>query len=152
MDSRWPQWIHASLTILIKYLMEDSGIPVTSDTDPKPEGDTGSRLEFDWIGPTISEPCKGQYILTITLTVLVTTVRTDGNAHQVYKDQGEGQKALPTCIPVFKYGDTPVIDNEQEQLGILVRQGPIETFHIGHQDATNRIRQTGFLANYRMDL
>lgn len=147
MNASWPKWIHASLNKKIRTVV--TAIPVYAETDAKPEG-VSDRLEFSWVGPHISEVSSGQYFLDITLVVLVTSIRTATNDYKVYIDQGYGQEALPTCIPVYKYGAE--IADDSSQLGILVRKTPIEEFFIGHQDQTNRIRQVGFTANYRMDL
>jgi len=145
----WPKWIQASINTLIKTVIDQSVLPCFADTD-SPRPNNSDRLEFSLTGPSFEEVSKDEHRIYCSLAVLVTSVKTDGNDYKLYLDQGVGQKALPTCIPVYKYGAE--VADDSTQLGILVRQGRVEVFNIGHQEPSNRVRQVGYIANYRMDL
>lgn len=148
MNLNWPRWIHASLVVWMKANV--AGLPVYAETDKQPDSSETDKLEFNWIGPKILQSSQNSFILTLNLVVLVSTLKSPTNAYQAYTDQGLGLQATPTCIPVHKYGNQ--VGDDETLLGILVRQGPIIPYMVGHQEQSNRIRQVGLTANYRMDI
>lgn len=150
MNENWPRWILASVDTLIRRLITESdGLSVYNELQRQPPEQELPRLEYAINGPSIFQPSTTTF-LEIQLVVLVSTSRSDTDWQAISRIQGVGQKAMPGCIPVYKYGTRSVDD--QTKLGILVRDDLVKIFNSGHQDKSNSLRQVGLMANYRMDL
>ena len=150
MNQNWPKWIYASVDKCIRTALAADSLAIYNDFQQQPQPQVSPRLEFAINGPDISEPGASTTYLYIQLVVLVSNIRSETDWLSTPKLQGLGQKAMPGCIPVYKFGTGG--DDTQAQLGILIRDDRVKTLSLGHQDKSNVLRQIGLMANYRMDL
>lgn len=135
MNPNWHRWIHASLRTYVKTELEKLSVVVFFEGDSREQlGDKTDWVEFRWNGPEIRKGSKDYWHLDVILNFVVqsTTGRTDTYTHQ--KTVGQVHSILKQSIGVFRYGDDPLVD-DQQLLGCLQLRAdlkdPIMTNYFG---------------------
>ena len=151
-NANWNRWIFASLTSY--FAARRQGIPFYIEGQSRP--DTVSNFgEFRLDGPLYNELNNHYWTVDVTVTIIISIVQDDQDIHKLDRIIGIFLAAFTTDIPVFRYGDNPNIDT-QEQLGCL-KLSPafgerIRVDKFGQIKVATPITQASIEAHYVMTL
>lgn len=151
-NPNWNRWIYASLTDHFQSLRQN--IPFFVEGQNRPD-DVSEFAEFRMDGPLYNELNNHYWYIDITATIIIQSVQNDSDIHRLDRLIGIFLAAFTTDIPVFRYGDDPDTD-DQDQFGCL-RLSPafgerIRVDKFGQIQVAMPVTQASLEAHYIMSL
>lgn len=148
-----PRWIKASVD---KWMTGNKGpYPLYIEGADRKTNELRSFFELRVDGPNRVQYTRCEFSFHIQVNIEITTAINEEDSHLQVKMFGQALLMLPTCIPVYKYGDTT--DDDQTYLGDLQRLDDahdrgtdVHTF--GQVDPSLQLIQGTVEANYRIQI
>lgn len=157
MNPNWTRWIHASLVLHFKEIIETKGnLKLYVEGQDRPEGftDTEDRVEFRWDGPYAREVSRGYWVIELEINLLMISSTGKDDTHKHKKFVGLVQTAFTNTINVMRRGDG--VDDNNTLLGCLQLrtddQEAITTSYFGKIETDVSIEQTAVEGHYKMNL
>jgi hypothetical protein len=112
MNPNWIRWIAASIAKYWTDYCKQNGINLYLEAQDRQTGGSLDFAEVRWNGPIARETTRGSWELTIDMNSFISSIlsRDDQYAHK--KLVGKMQAGFVDAIPVYKYGDTPEVDDQ----------------------------------------
>lgn len=112
--------------------------------------------EFRMDGPDYKQITKNEQWYDVIINVLVTQTLNEGNSDEVELLIGSIAVCFAECIPVFRYGSSDNILNDNTQIGVLKRvnqkSGEVNVARFGQANPDTQITQASIESNYRLKL
>ena len=111
MNPNWPRWCYASASKQFLDFFNTKGIISFAHADDSNTGTFQSGIEFRMDGPNGKWLTKTEWDLFIEVSLLVTTMKDDKDAHLIEKYLGFAASAFTSSIKIFRFGDGPDDDS-----------------------------------------
>lgn len=107
MNSNWARWVFASCSKQFLNYFDTKGIVSFAHGDDSNTGTFQNAIEFRMDGPNGKWLTKTEWDLFIEISLLITTMKDDKDAHLPEKYLGIAASAFTKGIKVFRFGDGP---------------------------------------------
>lgn len=156
MNPNWVRWIHASLAIHFKNIIESQGhLKLHIEGQDRTVTNLEDHAELRWDGPYIREVSRRYWHIDIEINIIVSSVLSRDDTHIHKKSVGLVQSAFPNTILVHKHGDGAG-DNANELLGCFQLRTEdreaVVTSYFGKIEVDVLLEQSTVEAHYRMTL
>ena len=105
MNPNWPRWVFASASMQFIDYFNAQGIFSFVHSDDSNTGQFQNGIEFRLDGPNGKWLTRTEWDLYIEISLLITTMRDDKDAHILERYLGLAASALTSAIPIFRFGD-----------------------------------------------
>ena len=150
----WPRWITASLNK--HFDARKQTLPLFIEGMHRETRSEKDFLELRRDGPYLTELSKGVWKVYMEVNVLIQSAMDDTNMYRIDKSVGIVVAAC-TAIPVYKYGDDPLVD-DGSLLGCLKvvsdarGKERIQVNHFGKINPSTPLIQASVEVHYSMRL
>jgi len=110
-NPNWPRWVFASVSKHFIDIIEATDTKVYVEGDDRNTNEFKTFIEFRMDGPTEKRLTKIESDLRIEISLLVTTMKDDKDAHILERYIGNASLGFTTGISVFRFGDSPDPEN-----------------------------------------
>lgn len=153
-NPHWARWVFASISK--HFDASRDGVPLFIEGQHRSTSKEKEYFELRIDGPKIRKLSHKHYWLRVEVNVLISVAFSDESYHRLHTLAGQMQAAF-TRIPVYKLGNTPVVD-DQSFVGclVLLQGGPgrddLELNHFGRVGIGDALVQATVEGHYRMTL
>jgi hypothetical protein len=153
MNQHWPRWVFASFSKWFSDLRQGIDFFVEGE-DQKTENLT-NYFEFRMNGPVCTEISKDYWKLEAVINILIVSKQNVTSIHTLHRNVGIAAAAFTKCVPMKRYGNTPIVD-DQAQFGVMqltTYEGEqIKITHIGQINPEVKAMQSMVQGYYCMHL
>lgn len=107
MNPNWPRWIFASVSKQFTDYFNEQGIICFVHGDDSNVGVNVNSIEFRMDGPNGKQLTKTEWDLFVEVSLLITTMKDDKDAHIPERYLGIAARAFTPGVKVFRFGDGP---------------------------------------------
>ena len=152
MHQNWVRWCYASIN---KHFEDGkSKYELYQEGDERTESEEAEFAELRMDGPFILCPQKNLYFLDIEINVLCQTHMDPRNFYEAQVMVGVFTSLFTNCIPVYKYGNSPLDDDSllgDFKLNRDTRE-TVDVSYFGIVRSGTRLTQTTIEGHYRLQL
>lgn len=149
MNQNWNRWVYASCA---DYFETNKGsYNLCLDNDRVNKNDFDLWVDLAVVGPSVEELSRNYYRLDVTIMLVLTEIPNDQDAYRLRQMVGYFASLFGT-IPIYRYGLTDDVENNDSLLGCLQLNGKVEVNNFGEPSPDTKLMQATVRGNFRMYL
>jgi hypothetical protein len=145
----WNKWIVLSLCKYSKGYFGNDYLWIQGEEVDKKR--PAERFELRFLGPDIISQTQDMSTLHLTVNCQIATVRTPIEIEKHLLRVGKAQCLLAQCIPVYRYGTDPILD-DKSLFGHLQQISNVDTTSFGTVDSVSSVERSTVEATYKISI